>query len=52
MNIVQLGSASELPSKCGDGRKFTVIIAAQQVPREPILLKNLTILSTILSLSS
>ena len=52
MNSVQLGSASKLASKCGDGRKFATIIAAQLAPRESILLENLKILSTFHSLGS
>lgn len=52
MNSVQLGSASELLSKCGDSTKFAMIIADQKAPRDPILLENLKILSTFLSLFS
>lgn len=52
MNSVQLGLASKLPSKCGDSRKFAMIITAQLAPGEPIIPKNLKILSTFLYLGS
>lgn len=31
MNSVRFGSASELPSKCGESRKFATIIAAVKI---------------------
>ena len=45
MNNVQLGLTFKLPSKCGEGRKFAMIIAAQLAPGEPVTPKILRYLA-------